>query len=248
MTITDTRRTLIEATMPAPFADGWNRLEGVTVDGPRLTIDTAAYFWRYSNPTWLLCPWEDVRRDLLNLVEAPDVALEQLVLDYVKANGHSTSDPAEVLATAWCVYDFLFDDRHLSDPDLADVDPAHLRILREMGCVMSLNRVELTGEISNAGPAWLFGDTAQVVFGLTTADTENLDELYHGTWFNETRRVESIKAHAALGGRLVHGCQSVPNQSGGVVAPYGVDVARFSRELAGLKNGWRQQIIDQATH
>jgi hypothetical protein len=83
--------------------------------------------------------------------------------------------------------------------------------------------------------------------GLTTAETQKLDELYHGTWFNEARRVESIKAHAALGGRLVHGCQSVPNQSGGVVAPYGCDIARFSRELAGLKHGWRTQIAGQAT-
>lgn len=48
-----------------------------------------------------------------------------------------------------------------------------------------------------------------------------LDEVYHSTWFNEYRRVESIKAHAALGGRLVHGCQSVPNQSGGACVPYG---------------------------
>ncbi|MEV8153393.1 hypothetical protein AB0R11_12375, partial [Streptomyces fradiae] len=31
----------------------------------------------------------------------------------------------------------------------------------------------------------------------------------HGGWFNEPRRIESIKAHAALGGRLLHGCQSV---------------------------------------
>jgi len=28
-----------------------------------------------------------------------------------------------------------------------------------------------------------------------------------------------IKAHAALGGRLVHGYQSTPNQSGGAVVP-----------------------------
>jgi hypothetical protein len=44
-------------------------------------------------------------------------------------------------------------------------------------------------------------------------------EVYHSTWFNESRRIESVKAHAALGGRLVHGCQSVPNQSGGACVP-----------------------------
>lgn len=42
-----------------------------------------------------------------------------------------------------------------------------------------------------------------------------LDEVCYSVWFNESRRIESVKAHTALGGQLVHGCQSVPNQSGG---------------------------------
>lgn len=65
---------------------------------------------------------------------------------------------------------------------------------------------------------------------------------YHGGFFTETRRIESIKAHAALGGRLVHGCQSSPNMSGGVVAPYGVDVDRFTTELNAFKGAWRAAI------
>ena len=77
---------------------------------------------------------------------------------------------------------------------------------------------------------------------MADAGWERVDELYHGGFFNETRRVESIKAHAALGGRLVHGCQSSPNMSGGVVAPYGLDVAQFTTELNAFKDDWRAAI------
>jgi hypothetical protein len=62
--------------------------------------------------------------------------------------------------------------------------------------------------------------------------------VYHGTWFNESRRIESVKAHTALGGRLVHGCQSQPNLSGGAVAPYGTDISTFRDELAAMREDW----------
>ncbi|WP_190853735.1 hypothetical protein [Actinomadura sp. RB99] len=61
-----------------------------------------------------------------------------------------------------------------------------------MGTMMALNRVELSGEITNVGPAWMFGEAAKVVFGLTTAEAEMIDELYRGSWFNEPRRVEQV--------------------------------------------------------
>jgi hypothetical protein len=239
---TTTTPALIEVTLPEPFSAGWDRLDGITVDGKTLRIEPAAYFYRYENPTWLLCAWDEVRRDLLASTETPDVALEQRVLDYVRAHGRQTGDPAEVLTTAWSVYTHLFRDEHLTDSDLAHVDQRHLRILREVATVMALNRVELTGEITNIGPAWFFADVARVVFDLDEAECLALDELYHGGFFNETRRVDSIKSHAALGGRLVHGCQSSPNMSGGVVAPYGVDVTRFTAELGAFKDGWRAAI------
>jgi hypothetical protein len=242
MTSPTTARTLIEVTLPESFSPGWDCLDGVAVDGPTLRIDPAAYFYRYENPTWLLCGWDDVRRDLLATSETPDQALEQRVLDYVRAHGRQTSHPADVLATAWQVYAHLFRNEHLADPGLAHVDQRHPRILREVATVMALNRVELSGEITNVGPAWFFADVARVVFGLDEAESMALDELYHGGFFNEARRVESIKAHAALGGRLVHGCQSSPDMSGGVVAPYGVDVARFAAELNGFKDAWRAAI------
>ncbi|NLU70633.1 hypothetical protein [Streptomyces sp. HNM0574] len=57
-----------------------------------------------------------------------------------------------------------------------------------------------------------------------------------------TKDAESIKAHAALGGRLVHGCQSVPDQAGGVVAPYGTAMPTFRDELAALKGDWLDQV------
>ena len=234
--------TVIEVTLPEPLSAGWDRLDGVTVEGATLRIDPAAYFYRYENPSWLLCDWDEVHRDLLDASETPDQALEQRVLDHVRAQGRQTGDPTEVLATAWHVYTHLFRDEQLTDPGLAHVDQRHPRILREVATVMALNRVELTGEITNVGPAWFFADVARVVFGLGEAECMALDELYHGGFFNETRRVESVKAHAALGGRLVHGCQSSPNMSGGVVAPYGLDVARFTTELNAFKDSWRAAI------
>jgi hypothetical protein len=236
----------IVVTLPDSLTGDWGALDGVQVDGATLTINPSDYFFRYDNPSWLVCDWSKVRADLLGEVETPDVALEQTVLDYVREHGRSTTDPTEVLRIAWDVYAYLFSEDRLTEPDLADVDRRHLRILHEMGTVMALNRVELDGTISNAGPAWLFGDTARIVFDLTEDETMALDELYHGGFFNESRRVASIKAHAALGGRLVHGCQSVPNQSGGVVAPYGCDIDRFHAELKNTKDAWRVRIAGQA--
>lgn len=247
MTVTtaiEARPDPITVELPEPFHRGWNRLNGVTVDGSHLTIDPQAYFYRYENPRWLLCDWNRVHADLLKVPETPDTAVEQRVLEYVRTHGRRTSDAAKVLATGWHVYRYLFRDEYLTDPGLADVTAEQLRMLRECGTIMALNRVELDGRISVVGPAWMFPATCRVVFGLTAGEAEQLDELYHGTFFNEPRRIESVKAHAALGGRLVHGCQSAPDQSGGCVAPYGVDLARFASELAQLKTSWITAILD----
>jgi hypothetical protein len=97
MTTTGTTApALIEVTMPLPFSECWDRLDGITVDGTMLRIDPADYFYRYENPTWLLCDWDKVRQNLLDAAESPDLALEQRVLDYVRAHSRQTSDPAEV--------------------------------------------------------------------------------------------------------------------------------------------------------
>jgi hypothetical protein len=87
MTTTTAVPTIIEVTMPVPFSAGWNLLDGVIVDDCTLRIDPAAYFYRFENPTWLLCDWDGVRRDLLAVSETPDQALEQRVLDYIRAQG-----------------------------------------------------------------------------------------------------------------------------------------------------------------
>lgn len=83
-----------------------------------------------------------------------------------------------------------------------------------------------------------FPAATSVVFDLDDTTGAMLDEVYHSTWFNESRRIESIKAHAALGGRLVHGCQSVPNQSGGACVPYGASITRFREDLTAFRSEW----------
>jgi hypothetical protein len=58
----------------------------------------------------------------------------------------------------------------------------------------------------------------------------------------EARRIESVKAHAALGGRLVHGCQSQVDMRGGCVVPYGVDLTEFRRELRAFGDDWIERV------
>jgi hypothetical protein len=244
--VTTAVQDIIRAELPEPFHEGWNRLAGVTAAGNTLTIEPKEYFFRFENPTWLLCDWRDVERNLLGAQENAEVALEQIVLNFIKAHGRRTSDPAEVLTTAWQVYSYLFRPEHLSDPAIErmGVTARDLRILTEMGTVMALNRIEQDGTISNVGPAWLFGEAAKVVYRLCTSEAELIDELYHGTWFNESRRIEQVKAHAALGGRLVHGCQSglEINMAGGCAAPYGANIARFRKELGRFRASWIEQV------
>lgn len=237
-------RDVIRAEMPEAFHDGWNRLPGITVTGKEITIDPADYFFRFDNPTWLLCDWQNVERDLLGVHENVDEALEQIVLDYIKENGHTTSDPAEVLGTAWRVYSHLFRDEHLSDPAITalGITPEHLRMLTEMGAMMALNRVELDGDITNVGPAWMFPETCRLVYDINREDAELVDELYHSTWFTEGRRVEQVKAHAALGGRLVHGCQSSVNMAGGCVVAYGTSIAGFREALSSFRPEWIDKV------
>jgi hypothetical protein len=239
-------RQIIRVRFPEAFHHGWNAISGVTAQGTALTIDPEAYFFRYTNPTWVVCDWDSVAADLVNVSETTDSAIEQIALDYVRTHGQVTDDPAEVLSIAYQAYSWLFRAEHLSDPGLMElgVTAQHRRMLTEMGTMMALNRVELTGEITNVGPAWMFGEAAKVVYGIEGAEAELLDELYHGTWFNETRRIESVKAHVALGGRLVHGCQSGTeiNMAGGAVAPYGADMDRFRLELGTFRHTWIQAV------
>jgi hypothetical protein len=228
---------VIRATLPGPLDPRWSRLPGLTTNGNDLTL-TPDFWLQFADPTWLLCDWAGVRDNLLNATETSEQALEQTVLNYIRVHSRTTADPAEVLATAWDVYAYLFRDDLLPVPGLEDIGPAELRMLREAAILMSLNKVQATGEIANISPVWFFGVAIPMVFGLDDATGQMLDEVYHSTWFAENRRTESIRAHAALGGRLVHGCQSSPDMTGGVVAPYGTDIAAFHATLRAMRAGW----------
>ncbi|MFD7548179.1 hypothetical protein ACFV0R_07305 [Streptomyces sp. NPDC059578] len=240
MTTIDTTPITVE--LPEAFDPRWSRLPGLRIEGRRLTVDPAAYFFRFESHTWLVADWELVASQLLDLDETTESAVEQLALDFVKQHGESTSDAARVLTTAYEVYAYLFREEHLTGLGLPRITADHLLMLREAATLMALNKIELDGHISNVGPCWFFPAATSVVFDLDDEMGGMLDEVYHGGWFNEHRRIESIKAHAALGGRLVHGCQSVPNQSGGVVAPYGASMATFRDDLAAFKEGWIEQV------
>ncbi|WP_457028614.1 hypothetical protein [Kitasatospora sp. P5_F3] len=234
--------TTITVELPEAFDQRWNRLPGIIVDGKRIAIDPDQYFFRFETDSWLVIDWATVQSDLLHVRESEASAVEQIALDFIKAHGRSTTDAGEVLAIAYQVYSYLFREEHLAALGLPQVTADHLRMLREAATFMALNKVELNGHISNVGPCWFFPSATGVVFDLSEEDGQMLDEIYHGGWFNEHRRIEGILAHTALGGRLVHGCQSVPDQSGGVVAPYGTLMANFATELAAFKAEWIEQV------
>ncbi|MDJ1138477.1 hypothetical protein [Streptomyces iconiensis] len=240
MTTLDT--TTISVELPEAFDLRWNRLPGVSVDGRCLSVDPTEYFFRFESHSWLLADWEQVKSELLPAQESTEQAVEQMALEFVKAHAAPTTDAARVLATAYEVYAYLFRAEHLPSLGLPQITGEHLRMLRQAATLMALNKVELDGHISNVGPCWFFPAATSVVFDLDDEMGGLLDEVYHGGWFNEYRRIESIKAHAALGGRLVHGCQSVPDQTGGVVAPYGASLSTFREELSALKADWIAQV------
>jgi hypothetical protein len=236
--VTTADTTAIPVELPEAFDPRWKRLPGIDVSGTRITIDPSAYFFRFDSASWRVCDWKTVRRDLLPVEETGEAALEQLALDFIRRHAESTTDPARVLATAWEVYAYLFRNELLPVAGLERIGTTELRMLREAATLMALNKVELDGTISNVGPCWFFPAATSVVFDLDEETGGLLDEVYHSTWFNESRRVESVKAHAALGGRLVHGCQSVPDQSGGACLPYGTSIDKFRTELRAFRSEW----------
>ncbi|MFD7103987.1 hypothetical protein [Streptomyces celluloflavus] len=245
MTITETMSVAdggIFVELPVGFDQGWNRLPGICVDGRRITINPAEYFFRFESHSWLVADWDLVKSELLPVEETTERSVEQKALEFIKRHANPTRDAARVLSTAHEVYSYLFRGEHLTGLGLPGITADHLRMLREAATLMALNKVELDGHISNVGPCWFFPAATSVVFGLDDEVAVMLDEVYHGAWFNEHRRIESIKAHAALGGRLVHGCQSVPDQSGGVVAPYGASMSIFRDDLTAFKSGWLAQV------
>ncbi|MFF0741556.1 hypothetical protein ACFYVL_14265 [Streptomyces sp. NPDC004111] len=227
--------------LPEEFTAQWGRIDGITVDGTTLTVDPDTYFFRYENPSWVLTDWNLVRTELLGTAETDEQAVEQRALEFVKAHGQVTHDPAKVLEVGYQVAAHLFRDEYLNVPGL-DVTERELKALREATTIMALNRVELDGHLSNVGPCWFFPVATSVVFGFTEEEGKRVDELYHGGWFNEVRRRESVLAHAALGGRLVHGCQASADMAGGCVLAYGTDLEGFRAGLESVRHTWMAKV------
>ena len=216
---------------PIAIDPRWSRVDGLTATSSEVTIEPEQFFYSFNRPSWTIVDWSDLREDWGNLRETPERSLEQVCLEYIKAHGKETRDPAEVLATAWEVYSFLFDAEAMdcnSDPEL---NALYLKALRETSILMALNAVSLNGELVNVSVAWFLPLCAQKIYDLTDDQAREVDELYHSGWFYEERRNDFLRAHIALGGRLIHGCSSSADMKGGVVAPYGVDVSAFMREL-----------------
>jgi hypothetical protein len=214
---------------PEPFHPGWGRVFGVAVAGAAVTIDPSQYFFRCENASWLVCDWAGVRDELVPACESGILTVEQLACDHVREHGTTIDDPAEVLRTAWDVNAWLY---------RFDVGVCG-RMLREVGTLMALSRVETGGVISNVGPAWLLLDICSVVYGFGEVEVGLVEALYGAMWLDESRRVDAIKASAALGGRPLHACQSPAGMHGGsVVVPYGMDMAEFRRELGAFESDW----------
>ncbi|MEV6673443.1 hypothetical protein [Streptomyces sp. NPDC051162] len=238
---TATEHRTFSVELPEAFTETWNRIDGITVTGRTISINPGQYFFRYENPSWLLVDWELVRSQLLDSAETSGQAIEQQALEFVQAHAVPTDDPAKVLATAYEVAGYLFRDEYVGVGNL-DVGKRELKALREATTIMAMNRVERDGHLSNVGPCWFFPVATSVVYGFTEEEGKKVDELYHGGWFNETRRRESVLAHAALGGRLVHGCQASADMMGGCVLTYGTDLERFAAELGALKTDWVDRV------
>lgn len=234
--------TTISVELPVEFDERWNRMAGITVEGRQIIVNPDEYFLRFDSNTWRLCDWDRVAAELLGVTETSEKALDQTVLEFIHRHSYSTTDAAKVLATAWQVNSYMFREEHLDGLGIDGFTADHLRMLREVGTFMALNKVEDDGTISNVGPCWMFPAATTVVFDLADKEAEMIDEVYHGTWFNETRRLEALKANAALGGRLVHGCQSVPSQSGGAIVPFGAPIEKFTGELKRFRGDWLERV------
>jgi len=110
--------------------------------------------------------WDVVCNELLLVTETAEEAIEQAALEFIRAHARVTTDPAEVLRIAWHVYSYLFRDELLPVAGLEHVGPAELRMLREAGAFMALNKVRDNGSIANVGPCWFFPAAVGVVFDL----------------------------------------------------------------------------------
>ena len=120
----------ISVELPEAFDPRWNRIPGITVDSHRVTLDPEQYFFKFTNHTWLVIPWPQVQRDMLDAHETPGTSLEQIALDYIRANASPTSDAATVLRIGYEVYRYVFRAEHLADLGIPEITEDHLEMLR----------------------------------------------------------------------------------------------------------------------
>ena len=220
----------------APFHPGWNKIAGLSIDNDVLKIDRATYFIRSEEDSWSYVPWEVAQRGWSEIQETPNKALEQSALEFIARHRVITRDPAVILRNAEAVYGFLYAPSRLAThEDLRDVNADDLRILREASILCALNKVARNGRITVIGPAWYFAQCARLVFDLDREAELRVDELFHGGFFNGARLSDQVRAHVALGGKLVHGCQGSGNGSGGCVVEYGTDLQTLQMELVALR-------------
>lgn len=222
----------------------WERVPGVSVFDNGVEIDTEQYFFRYEKPLWKVVDWAKVQAKWDELDETSDTSLEQKCLDFIHEHSKPTTDPSEVLENAEKMYDFLYDEKRLDLSGLPYVTGTHLKALKEASTMMALNRVDRDGKARNVGPAWFFPVCTQKVFDLSDEESVEVDELYHGGFFTESRRIDGVKAHCALGGRLVHGCQGAPNMAGGCILEYGSSIEGFHDDLISFRDEWIKAIKD----
>ena len=234
--------SVISFTPKRSFHAGWGKIPGIELIGPEIQIAPEQYFERYEDPSWNYVPWETVQAHWSELSETPDRAIEQACLEFIRKHAQQSSDAAIILGNAEKVYSFVYNESILKEiQDLDHVTANDLRVLRESSILCALNKVNLSGRITNIGPAWYFAQCARMVFGLSAADEQRVDELFHGGFFNGLRLREQTRAHVALGGKLVHGCQSSGNGAGGCVVSYGTDTSVMQSELLNLRPRFLQQ-------
>jgi hypothetical protein len=237
--------SIVSFTPQRQFHIGWERVSGIKLIGDAIQITPTQYFERFEDPSWTYVPWETVQAHWTELSETPDMAIEQACLQFIRKHSQQSRDASVILENAEKVYSFVFNESLLHEiEDLDHVTANDLRVLRESSILCALNKVALNGRITNIGPAWYFAQCARLVYGLSATDEQRVDELFHGGFFNALRLREQTRAHVALGGRLVHGCQSSGNGSGGCVVGYGTDVAVMQKELLALRPGFLNQFSE----
>lgn len=196
------------------------------------------FFWRYDDPIWNYIEWDIVKANWDSLDGDSDTTTEQKCLEFVKRHATVTTDPSKILSVASKLYENLFNFTPRSLLAFPSINESHVDILREMSILMSLNKVSQDGLIQNVSPAWFFPIACKRVFDLSKQEAEDIDNLYHSSMLYFGSQNDWLKAHTALGGILLHACQSVPDLRGGVVCAYGTNRKALAMDFDAHADEW----------